>query len=234
MTRASSPERSTRRAGRPRDPAADQAILATALRLLRDQGYDAMSVEGVALAAGVGKTTIYRRYPGKRELVVAAISSLAASLDPIPDLGDPGEELLRFARQTADVLGSGGLGFSMIGTLLVRERDDPELLELFRIHVIRPRMAQAAELFRRGIDRGRIRPDLSVETATHLLAGALFARHLTTRPPDEVPLEVAVETLWSGIASPIEAPERQPLSPRRVKTARRVSRAAPPTSSSDR
>jgi AcrR family transcriptional regulator len=71
---------SARARGRPRDPAIDRAILDAALRLLAEQGYDGMSLEAVAGAAGVGKTTIYRRYPGKRELVVAAISSIAASL----------------------------------------------------------------------------------------------------------------------------------------------------------
>ena len=59
--------------GRPRDPETDRAILQATLKLLTDQGYAGMSVERVASEAGVGKTTIYRRYSSKEELVAAAL-----------------------------------------------------------------------------------------------------------------------------------------------------------------
>ena len=188
--------------GRPRDPAADQAILATTLRLLVEQGYDAMSMEGVAAAAGVGKATIYRRYSSKRELVVAAISSIAASLEPSPDSGSTREDLFEFVRQTLSVLGRDGLGFAMIGTLLVKERDDPALMELFRARIIRPRLEIATGLVQRGIDRGELRPDIPVEVVMQAIVGAFFARHLVGRPEDDVWLESVFETVWRGIEAP--------------------------------
>ena len=192
---------SPRPPGRPRDPAADRAILDTALRLLVEQGYDAMSVEGVAAGAGVGKTTIYRRYPGKRELVVAAISSIAASLEPPADTGSTRGDLRAFVAQTFGVIRRDGVGFSMIGTLLVKERDEPALIELFRAAVIGPRLAVAAGILRRGVERGEIRADVQLDLVVQLVAGALFARHLAGRPDDDAWLESVLDALWQGITA---------------------------------
>ena len=68
------------RPGRPRDPGVDRAIVRATLNALAEQGYRGMSVEGVAAAAGVGKTTIYRRYASKEEMVVAALSTIRHSM----------------------------------------------------------------------------------------------------------------------------------------------------------
>jgi AcrR family transcriptional regulator len=105
----------SRTAGRPRSPEADRAILATTLKLLVEQGYDAMSIESVAATAGVGKTTIYRRYPGKRELVVAAVLSLASTFDLPPDSGSTRADLLVVMHQAFEVFHS-GVAFAMLGT----------------------------------------------------------------------------------------------------------------------
>ena len=61
------------RGGRPRDEAREQAILEAAIDLLAEVGYEAMSIEGVAVRAKSSKATIYRRWPGKAELVADAI-----------------------------------------------------------------------------------------------------------------------------------------------------------------
>ena len=188
-----------RAGGRPRSTEADRAILQSTLRLLVEQGYDAMSMEGVAAAAGVGKTTIYRRYPGKRELVVAAVSSLAASVEAPPDSGDTRADLLTFMRQM-HALFTGGPGFSMLGTLLVKERDDPALLDHFRRLVIRPRMEVVIGLLRRGIERGEIRADIPLEVAVQILAGAIFARHISGQPEDDQWLRSVMDTFWRGIS----------------------------------
>ena len=54
--------------GRPRDAGRDKAILAATLAILQDRGYHALTIEGVAAAAGVGRPTIYRRWPSKPAL----------------------------------------------------------------------------------------------------------------------------------------------------------------------
>jgi AcrR family transcriptional regulator len=192
---------SVRAPGRPRDPTADRAILDATIRLLVEQGYDAMSLEGVASAAGVGKTTIYRRHSGKRELVVAAISAIAASLAPPVDSGSARQDLQAFVRQTLDVLRRDGLGFQVMGTLLVKERSEPDLIEQFRAAVLFPRMRIGADIVRRGMERGEIRPDIAVDVVIQFIAGSFFARHLVGQPDDDAWLDAAFDTLWRGIAA---------------------------------
>jgi AcrR family transcriptional regulator len=184
--------------GRPRSAEADRAILATALRLLVEQGYDRLSIDGVAAAAGVGKPTIYRRYATKRDLVIAAVSSLAAEMPEPPDTGDLRADLFTFLRQTFEVFRS-GVGFAMMGTVLVKEREDPELLQRFREAVLLPRLEMVARLLRRGIARGTLRPDFPVEVAIQMAGGAVFARHVAGQPEDEAWMRVVIDTLWTGI-----------------------------------
>ena len=186
--------------GRPRDPAADRAILAATIRLLAEQGYDAMSIEGVAAAAGVGKPAIYRRYPGKRELVVAALASLAATIEPPPDTGDARGDLLAFVRQALRVLPRNQLGFAMAGTLLATERTEPALIEMFRTAIYRPRLELAYEVIRRGIEHGQIRADVSPDVVLELIVGAIFARHMIGKPEDDAWLEAVFDIVWRGIA----------------------------------
>jgi AcrR family transcriptional regulator len=68
-------------AGRPRSEAAHQSILDATLELLAEVGFSALTVEGVAQRAGVGKATIYRRWPSKLPLVVEAFGELPAFTD---------------------------------------------------------------------------------------------------------------------------------------------------------
>ena len=192
---------SPRAPGRPRDPVADQAILETTVRLLVEQGYDAMSIEGVAAGAGVGKPTIYRRYASKRELVIGALSSLVSEIDRPGDSGSTRDDLMAFVRQSFGILRQGGFGFAIIGTLLVRERDDPELLELFRSQVVRPRLEAAAGILRQGIERGEVRSDVPPEIAVQMIVGAIWAGHVAGQPEDDDWLDSVLETLWRGLAA---------------------------------
>ena len=74
--------------GRPRDPAADRAILQATIELLGEEGYEGLSIEAVAARAGVGKTTVYRRWPSKEPLVVDAIKRYKSPEDPQPPRDD--------------------------------------------------------------------------------------------------------------------------------------------------
>ena len=76
MTSAEAAGCTGRRPGRPRDERADRAIIDATLELFAADGYSALSVEAVAVKAEVSKATIYRRWPGKRELVLDALATL--------------------------------------------------------------------------------------------------------------------------------------------------------------
>ena len=187
------------RPGRPRDPAADRAILRATLKLLTDQGYAGMSVERVASEAGVGKTTIYRRYASKEELAVAAIGTLRDEMGSPPDTGSACTDIVEMIVQS-QMMAERGPGFAMIGALLVEERRNPELLELFRERIMQPRTDDALKVLQRGVDRGEIRPDVDLEFAVHAMLGALFVRHVLGTPESRKRIAETVDTIWGGLA----------------------------------
>src|SRR5437016_14195863 len=76
------PAGTTRRPGRPRSEQAEQAIIEATLDLFAEQGFEGVCVEAVAARAGVGKATIYRRWPNKEELLLAALGSMKS---PLPE-----------------------------------------------------------------------------------------------------------------------------------------------------
>ena len=186
--------------GRPRDPEADRAILQAALKLLTDQGYAGMSVERVASEAGVGKTTIYRRYASKEELTAAAVGALRDDWGPPPNTGNTRTDIVEMIVQNQVAL-ERGPGFAMIGALLVEERRNPELFELFRERIIRPRTDDAIMVLQRGVDRGEIRADVNLEVVVHAMVGAMFARHILGAPESRKRIEETVDTIWSGLAT---------------------------------
>lgn len=178
---SSAPQRST--PGRPHSASAD---------LRRDVD------RGVAAAAGVGKTTLYLRYPNKSDLVVGALGSVAAILPEQLDSGSVRDDILALIRHTQDVMRRTGIGFSMAGTFLVKESDEPMLLALFRERVMWPRIALGTRILRRGIQRGELRPDIEPEVVLPMLVASTFARHLAGLPGDEAWLATMVDTVWRG------------------------------------
>ena len=186
--------------GRPRDPEADRAILQATLKLLTDQGYAGMSVERVASEAGVGKTTIYRRYASKEELAAAAVGALRDDQGQPPNTGNTRADIVEMLVQNQVAFERGPV-FAMIGALLVEERRNPELFELFRERIIRPRRDQAVMILQRGVDRGEIRADVDLEVVVHALVGSMYARHFLGTPESRKRIEQTVDTIWSGLAT---------------------------------
>ncbi|WP_405132841.1 TetR/AcrR family transcriptional regulator [Nocardia sp. NBC_01388] len=111
--------------GRPRDAARDLAILDATLKLLVEVGYDQLSIESVATEAGVGKPTIYRRYPGKAALVAAAVDRRAASVPPATSNSDLRHALLQTAGWLAQQIAEQEIG--LLGALFTGMRSDPDL-----------------------------------------------------------------------------------------------------------
>ncbi len=197
------------RPGRPRDPQTDKAILRAALKLLTDRGYAGMSVEGVASEAGVGKTTIYRRYASKEELVAAALGALRDDLGSLPDTGDTRSDIVEMILQMRQAVRRGP-GFGMIGALLVEETRSPDLFELMRERLLRPRRDEAMMVLQRGVDRGEIRADVDLEVAVQAMVGAVFMRHMFGVPESRRRIEQTVDMVWNGLAVSPEA-DRLPM-----------------------
>jgi AcrR family transcriptional regulator len=185
------------RPGRPRSAEADRAILDATLELLYDEGYAGMSMEAVAEAAGVGKTTVYRRYRDKADLVTAAIASMPG-LNELPESGDTRADLLELLRR---ILRSKERVQSMrlLGTLWAEEERNPELVRLFRERVIAPRRSMMIEVLRRGQERGEVRDDVDPSLVIEMLVGAHFARQFNGAPFPRDWAGQVVDTIWPAI-----------------------------------
>ncbi|HTT36028.1 MAG TPA: TetR/AcrR family transcriptional regulator [Burkholderiales bacterium] len=162
--------------GRPRSEDSHEAILDAVLRLLDQEGYSALTIEGVARHAGVGKQTIYRWWKCKAELVLEAYANHAASKLPMPDKGSLRADLEWFFcgafKRLTDISGP-----TMRG-LMADAVYDPEFLEILREVLIAKRRAVLLQVLERGRARGELRPDADLDVMSDLLFGALWYRLL--------------------------------------------------------
>ena len=167
-------EQCARRPGRPRSERAERAILDAALELFGEGGVDGVSMETVATRAGVGKATIYRRWPGKEELLLDALTLLRSPL-PEPRGESVREDLV--AMLAVLLLDAADPAKTRRYALLLGEGDKyPRLLRRYKENVFEPRQEIIRSVLRRGIAAGELRPDVDIEVAAYMLTGAVMAR----------------------------------------------------------
>lgn len=187
------------RPGRPRSAQAHQAILDAAAALFIEEGFDAMSVEAVAARAGVGKATIYRRWPSKEELVIDAIAQVFADA-PRPDTGSVRDDLVQMGRELHLLMSSSVTGgvFPPMATEVAR---NSRLGRLYGERVIGPRRTGLAEAIRRGVERGELPKETDVELAIDMVVGTFLLRRLTHRlkRSDPAMAERAVDLVLAGL-----------------------------------
>ena len=188
-----------RRPGRPRSEQAAQAILEAAIEAVGDRGIDGVSCEDVAARAGVGKATLYRRWPGKEDLLIAAFAALRRPL-PEPRGESVRADLIAMLAVMAD--DAEDPRHAQQYALLHAEGERyPRLVALYRERVIEPRRELMRSVLRRGIAAGEVRPDADVEIAMLALTGAVMARgKLDTPRPDPGFATRVVDELLLGLA----------------------------------
>ena len=151
-------EPTVRGPGRPRDASRDRAILAAALQILQEEGYRGLTIDGVAARAGVGRPTIYRRWPSKPALVVAALVEAAELALPVRDTGSLRGDLIAVQRRQVALMNSPESRRVTAG-LVADLAADPELAERYVSQYLAPRRALVWQVLQRGIDRGELDPD---------------------------------------------------------------------------
>ena len=197
-----------RKPGRPRDERADRAIVAATLDLLVEDGFHALSVEAVAARAGVGKTTIYRRWPGKRELVADSLAELNTDLPELPPAGPTRERLLALMQHVCQK-DPHTLSVRIMPRMLAYRSSHPELYAEYVERVVRPRRERTHRILRDGIERGEVRADIDVELAALSLTAPLIMYAMTApadRPPTAAHARRLLDLVWAGIAAPETAP----------------------------
>jgi AcrR family transcriptional regulator len=193
-----------RKPGRPRSAQAHQAILGATLEVLAEDGYEAMSIEAVAARAGVGKTTIYRRWASKEELVIDAIRSVHADV-PIIDTGHLRDDLISLLHNGYQVIRKrpllGKLALKVVGEYLTQ----PETFQCVLSQYLVPRFQQVFHLIEQAQARGEIRENVDPLFVFGLLMGPLLCRSIFTSvlasvPPPADFVEQIVDTVLQGIA----------------------------------
>ena len=184
--------------GRPRDRDVDDRILLAAFEQLVRVGYGGLSIEAVAADAGVAKTTVYRRYPTKRDLVIAALRE-ETPFEPMPSDLTAHEALEGFVRQAIHALIDSG-AVRILGSLLVEDQREPGLLDVFRERVLGPRRGLVMAMLQRGIERGEIRPDIDPLIVTEMVAGAVFGHHVILGlTASDAWVDSLVDHIWAAI-----------------------------------
>ncbi len=173
--------------GRPRDPETDSKIVRAAADLLLQRGFDKTTVDEVAARAGVGKATVYRRWPSKDDLAVAAMESLFSVEFPEADTGSiEGDLTASYEAVVAFVNSDTGAAF--LRTSVMEAIRDERIGALYRQSTER-REQQARRTFQRAIERGEVRADASIDAAVQWLGGVITMRTVTGQAmptPDEV------------------------------------------------
>jgi AcrR family transcriptional regulator len=159
-------------AGRPRSEEAHRAILDATLELLAEVGFSALTVEGVASRAGVGKATIYRRWPSKLPLVVEAFSQLPG-FDEV-DTGDLAEDLKKMLQGYLQLFHTTPLA-TVLPSLAGERAHNPQLSELFE-PVMKGRRQPLLRAFERASERGELPAELDLELAADLVVGPIAVR----------------------------------------------------------
>ncbi|MEU9581508.1 TetR/AcrR family transcriptional regulator [Streptomyces chilikensis] len=195
------------RNGRPRSAAADAAILAATREALVELGWSRLTLGDVALRAGVAKTTLYRRWPGKNELVVDAVAELFDELE-LPDRGSLAADIegvvLRFAAILARPEARSGLMAVVAESTL-----DDSLRERIRTSIVERQKRLVREGKSRAQRRGELPPDPDPEAADRsfdlifdVVAGSVVHRSLVSAAPvDETWARDFTALLLAGLGS---------------------------------
>src|SRR5262249_12238970 len=147
--------------GRPRSAECHGAILDSVLEMMQKDGYNAVTIEGVARHAGVGKQTIYRWWGSRAELILEAFANHAASAVPAPDKGSLREDLEIFMNAGFKRLAK-DYGNIMRG-LMADAVLDPDFNTILREAFIFKRRAATRVILERAVERGEIAKDADLE-----------------------------------------------------------------------
>ena len=186
--------------GRPRDPETDSKITRAAAELLLLRGFDKTTVDEVAARAGVGKATVYRRWPSKEDLAVAAMETLYSAEFPEPDTGSIRGDLAASYRSFI-AFANTDTGKAYMRMSITESLRDERIAALYRASTER-RELEARRSLERAIERGEVRKDADIDTAVQYLGGIIIARVILGRPlPQLEDVDDIVEFTLRGISA---------------------------------
>ena len=164
----------------PRIERSRRVILEAVLEELGAVGYGALTIEGVAARAGVGKSTIYRHWPGKLALVEDAFRTLKAQA-LIPDTGSLRDRMVAFLEQLATLVEESTYSACMPALIDAAERD-PQV-RAFHCEFSAERRAVLVDVLRDAVTNGELPVDTEPELLADALVGPIVLRRLMSYEP---------------------------------------------------
>ncbi len=168
-----SPVPTPRRVGRPRSTAADDAIRVATIEVFAESGYEGLRIESVAERGGVAKSTLYRRFPCKTDLVQHALSSAIDEL-ACPHTGSLVEDLFTMLQRMRDKFVSDTMGRA-VPALVDAAARHPDLRELHR-RFIAERRRSGLQRLTAAVDSGDLPDGTDAELLMDQLGGPVFYR----------------------------------------------------------
>ncbi len=186
-------QRATRSADR------TEAILRATLDLAKEVGYAKLSIEAVAVRAGVGKHTVYRRWPSRGLLFLDAVLSLHTGGLDHRDTGDVVADLREVMTKAAALLSRPPWG-PLYQDLVGEAQHDPEVAAALNRRFIEPQAANTLARLESAREQGQLDPDFDLDLAFEILSGPLYFRFLITQEPitDEY-IDRVLRALFAGL-----------------------------------
>ena len=158
--------------GRPRSAKSHQAILKATLELLGEVGFESMSIEAISTRAGVGKTTIYRRYKSKEELVADAIESIRQEI-VIPDTGNFWSDLDELIENAAQITLT-PLGRQTVAMIISSASSNSQFAQIYWTKYLQPRKQAFTIVIERAKIRKEIQSDIDSDLVFDSMSGIML------------------------------------------------------------
>jgi AcrR family transcriptional regulator len=184
--------------GRPRDESVDTRVVAATLELLAEEGLSALSVESIATTAGVSKSSVYRRWNSKEEIIIDAIATVAQAVN-VSDTGDIRHDLVTAIDGLRGLVSDTRAG-EVFPWLVSEIASRSDIGVLYFTTVVHPRRRAIVDLLAAARERGDIRSSLDVEIAVDILTGPVILRRMAGNmdsAPDDW-AEIVVDSLLTG------------------------------------
>ncbi|MDN0200145.1 TetR/AcrR family transcriptional regulator [Streptomyces sp. S.PNR 29] len=164
-------------------PEREAEVYSAVLDVLREVGYDGLTMDGVAARTHSSKATLYRQWGGKAELVVRAMRHTKPGSSADVDTGSlRGDFHALLSRGDESAMEQTS---SLMRGLAMAMHHNPDLMRVFREQLVEPEMDDCRRVAQRAVDRGEVRADNpALDYVAHMLIGALVARTvIDNRPP---------------------------------------------------
>lgn len=198
-----------------------RAVLDASAKLLTERGYTAITIEGIAAEAHVGKATIYRWWPTKAAIFMELYAELAREVTPPADTGSVLQDVTLLIRGAFKLYRETAAGLALAG-IIAEAQSNAAISRIVRNDFAPSRRHIILHLLERGVERGEISPDADLELISEVLAGASWycvlvgSGQLTDRHATKI-----TQAVLAGIIRPVAAKGVRP-----VRGARKVQKIA--------